>query len=79
VADRVRAAVPRDGSAIVLVAAPGDVDEMLAALGGGGDVLRRSLTPDEVSALQSSLAQTPAASPGPTEEGEAAFEESESS
>ena len=78
-ADRIRAAVPRSWSAIVLIGAPGDVDEMLAALGDGVDVQRRSLTPDEVSALQSSLSATPAASPGHTEEGEASFEESESS
>jgi uncharacterized membrane protein len=75
-ADRIREAVPRAGSAIVLIAAPADVEEMLIALGDGGDVVRRSLTADEVSALESSLAQTPAASPGPSEEGEAAFEES---
>jgi uncharacterized membrane protein len=77
-ADRIRDAVPRSGSAIVLIASPSDVDEMLAAIGSDGDVLRRSLTPDEVAALQSSLAETPAASPGPAKEGEEAFEESES-
>jgi uncharacterized membrane protein len=77
-ADRIRQAVPPSGSAIVLIAAPGDVEAMLGALGDDGDVLRRSLTADEVSALEASLAQTPAASPGPTEEGEAAAEGSDS-
>ncbi len=76
--DRIRDVVPRSGSAIVLIAPPVDVENMLAALGGDGDVVRRSLTADEVAALQSSLSQTPAASAGPTEEGEAAVEQSES-
>ena len=74
-ADRIRDAVPRDGSAIVLIAPASDVDEMLAAIGDGADVLRRSLTPDEVAALESSLGGTPAASAGPTEQGEVASEE----
>jgi uncharacterized membrane protein len=77
-ADRIREAVPRSWSAIVLIAPASDVDEMLAAIGDGADVLRRSLTPDEVAALESSLGGTPAASPGPTEEGEVASEEPES-
>jgi uncharacterized membrane protein len=77
-ADRIRDAVPLSGSAIVVIAPPSDVDEMVAAIGDDGEVLRRSLTAEEVAALQSSLSQTPAASPGPTEAGEAAFEQSES-
>ncbi len=74
-ADRIREAVPCDGSAVVLIASPGDVDEMLAAIGDAADVLRRSLTADEVAALEWSLSGMPAASAGPTEEGEVASEE----
>lgn len=77
-ADRIRDAVPRSGSAIVLISPPSHVDEMVAAIGDDGDVLRRSLTAEEVDALQSSLSETPAASPGPAIAGEAAFEQSES-
>jgi uncharacterized membrane protein len=77
--DQLRAAVPRSGSAIVLIAAACDVDEMLTAIGdSGGEVIRETLTADQAAALQASLSATPAASLGPSEEGEQAIEASES-
>jgi uncharacterized membrane protein len=76
--DRLRTAVPRSGSAIVMIAAAGDVDEMLSAIGGsGGEVVRQTLTADQAAALQASLSTTPAASSGPSEEGEQAIEPAE--
>src|SRR5437588_6943271 len=48
VVDELRAAVPRGGSASVLVAAPDDVDAMIAALEDtGGRVMRRTLGEEE--------------------------------
>jgi uncharacterized membrane protein len=77
-ADRLRAAVPRSGSAIVLIANARDVDELLAAVGEStAEVIRKTLTPDEAADLQASLSASPAASPGPSREGEQAIEESE--
>jgi uncharacterized membrane protein len=76
--DQLRTAVPRSGSAIVLIAAARDVDEMLTAIGdSGGEVIRQTLTADQAAALQASLSATPAASLGPSEEGEQAIEASE--
>jgi uncharacterized membrane protein len=73
--DQLRSAVPRSGSAIVLIAAAEDVDEMLAAIGeSGAQVTRRALTSDEAAALEVSLRGTPVASPGPSLEGEEAAE-----
>jgi|SRR5450755_2790305 uncharacterized membrane protein len=75
--DQLRTAVPRSGSAIVLIAAARDVDEMLTAIGDrGGEVIRQTLTADQAAALQASLSATPAASLGPSEEGEQAIEAS---
>lgn len=77
-ADRVRAAVPRSGSAIVLIAGAEDADEMIAAVGQpSGLAVRRALSAEEVAALQASLSASPAASRGPSLEGEEAVEESE--
>jgi uncharacterized membrane protein len=76
--DQLRAAVPRSGSAIVMIAEPRDVDDMLAAIGdSGGEVIRQSLTDDQVAAVQASLSATPTASPGPSQQGEVAVEASE--
>jgi uncharacterized membrane protein len=76
--DQLRAAVPRSGSAIVLIAAPGDVDDMLAAIGDtDGEVTRQALTADQVAAIQASLSATPTASRGPSWRGEQAIEASE--
>jgi uncharacterized membrane protein len=77
-AERLRAAVPRPGSAIVLIATAHDVDEMVAAIGKTSDqVIRKALTPDESAAVQASLSASPSASPGPSLEGEEAIEASE--
>ena len=74
---QLRDAVPRSGSAIVLIAAPGDVDDMLAAIGDtDGEVTRQPLTADQVAALQATLRATPAASRGPSAQGEQAIEAS---
>lgn len=79
-AERLRAAVPLSGSAIVLIAGAADVDEMIAAIGDtSAQVIRKSLTPDEVESVEASLSATPAASPGPSKAGEEAVEESEAS
>jgi uncharacterized membrane protein len=74
-ADHLRAAVPRSGSAIVLIADADAVNEMIAAIGEtSGQVIRKALTPDEATAVQASLSASPAASPGPSPEGEEATE-----
>jgi uncharacterized membrane protein len=65
-ADQLRTAVPRSSSAIVLIAAPADVDEMLAALDTSHqDVARRTLTADEEAELEASLSATPPAAGEP--------------
>jgi uncharacterized membrane protein len=77
-AERLRAAVPRLSSAVVVIADTSDVDELIVALGAAGaQVTRRALTPDDLAAVQSSLSASPAASPGPSPEGEEAAEASE--
>jgi uncharacterized membrane protein len=77
-AERLRAAVARSGSAIVLFANAKDVDEMIAAIGEtSGHAIRKALTPEEAAAVQVSLSASPAASPGPSPEGEEAVEASE--
>jgi uncharacterized membrane protein len=77
-AERLRAAVPRSASAIVVIAEARDVDQMIAALGaGGGQVTRTALSPQDVAAVKASLSASPAASPGPSLEGEEAVEASE--
>lgn len=65
-ADQLRVAVPRSSSAVVLIAAAPDVDEMLAALGEGAQgVTRQTLTADQVAELEASLSAAPPASPEP--------------
>jgi uncharacterized membrane protein len=77
-AERLRATVPRSGSAIVLIADPSDVDEMIAAIGEtSAQLTRKPLTPEEVAAVQASLSASPAASLGPSPAGEQAVEASE--
>jgi hypothetical protein len=76
--DKVRADVPKGGSAILLIGPAADVDAMLAALeGSGGDTLRESLSDEQVDALTASLAASPVASAGPARQGEVAVEASE--
>jgi uncharacterized membrane protein len=63
-ADQLRDAVPRSSSAIVLIAPAPDVDEMLAALGEGGQsVTRRALNANEAAQLEDALSAAPPASP----------------
>ena len=77
-AERLRASVPRSGSAIVLIARASDVDELIAAIGETStQVVRKALTPDEAAAIQASLSASPATSPGPSPLGEQAVEASE--
>jgi uncharacterized membrane protein len=77
-ADQLRTAVPRSDSAIVLIGPAADVDEMLAAIAErGGEVVRHTFTADEAAVLQASLSEAPAASLGPTVQGEQAVEASE--
>ncbi len=62
--EQLRAAVPRSSSAIVMIASPQLVDEMLAALGGRAqDVTRRTLTPEEQAELEASLSTAPPVDP----------------
>jgi uncharacterized membrane protein len=62
-AEQLRASVPRSSSAIVLIAAAADVDEMVAALGDSAkDVSRRVLTEEQEAALQASVGSAPPAS-----------------
>jgi uncharacterized membrane protein len=56
---RLRTLVPRSSSAIVLIAAAGDADEMLTAVGEGRDTIRRTLTADQAAALEAALSATP--------------------
>jgi uncharacterized membrane protein len=63
-ADRLRDAVPRSSSAIVLIAPAADVDEMLAALGHSAQkVTRRTLSADESAQLELALSAAPPAQP----------------
>ena len=70
--DDLRAAVPKGSSAIVLIAEPADVNDMLAALGeADGDIVRRPLSDTELATIEKALSDAPAASPGPRLEGDA--------
>jgi uncharacterized membrane protein len=63
--DEVRADVPVKSSAIVLLAAPEHVDEMVAALEGDkrhGELVRRHLSDEMVAELQQAVASSPPAS-----------------
>jgi uncharacterized membrane protein len=64
--DEVRADVPQKSSAIVLLAAPSHVDEMVAALEGHKDtqLVRRRLSDDVARSLQDAVASSPDASSG---------------
>jgi uncharacterized membrane protein len=66
VADLVRDAVPASSSAIVSVASATEIDELLAALGPSAtDTVRRTLSDEDVAALEAALAQTPPPAPAP--------------
>jgi uncharacterized membrane protein len=78
-AERLRAAVPSPGSGIMLIAESNDVDELVAALGAASkDVARSALSAEDAATLKASLSASPAASTGPSEEGEEAVEASDS-
>jgi len=63
----------------MLIAESNDVDELVAALGAAGkDVARSALSAEDAAALEASLSASPAASTGPSEEGEEAVEASDS-
>jgi uncharacterized membrane protein len=63
-AEKLRDAVPRGSSAIVLIASSAEVNEMLAALGDDAQsVTRRTLTADEAAELELALSAAPPASP----------------
>jgi uncharacterized membrane protein len=63
-ADQLRVVVPKSSSAVVLIASPPDVDEMVAALGDSAQgVTRKSLTAEEAAALEASLSTAPPVSP----------------
>ncbi len=66
--NELREAVPKDHSAIALLAEPAHVDDMLSALGDSSDatVVRRPLSAEQASALIAAVAADPPASPGPT-------------
>ena len=77
-ADYIRAAVPRGGSALIVIADAQEVDAFLAAIDDPhARITRRTLTSQEVAALQTSLRDAPAVSAGPLAAGEEAVEESE--
>jgi uncharacterized membrane protein len=76
--DELRAAVPRPGSAIVMIAEAPEIDEMLIALGeSGGELIRHTLSADQAAALRASLSATPDAADRPSPAGEQAREASE--
>jgi len=62
--DQLRAAMPRSSSAVVLIAAALDVDDMLAALRESArSVVRHPLSADQAAQLEASLGTAPLASP----------------
>jgi uncharacterized membrane protein len=70
--EELRDAVPREKSAIALLAAPEHVDAMLAALHEKHEsVLRRTLTVGQAAAILASVSSAPRASSGPSRAGEA--------
>lgn len=61
-AEQMREAVPRGSSAIVMIAAPGEVEELVAAVGdGAAETVRRVLADAEASAIEASLGGAPPA------------------
>jgi hypothetical protein len=61
-AEQMRDAVPRGSSAIVMIAAPAEVDELIGAVGdGAAETARRALTEEESAAIEAALGDAPAA------------------
>ena len=68
-----RSTVPKNSSAIVMIAPTDHVDAMLAALGDPeADVVRRTLSDGQMAEIEEALHDTPFAAPAPTVEGGAA-------
>ncbi len=64
--DRLRAAIPKSCSAIVLIAPSHDVDEMMTAVGDrANSQVRQALTAEQSAALEAALSTAPPASSGP--------------
>jgi uncharacterized membrane protein len=64
--DEVRADVPLGSSAVLLMASPDHVDAMASAFDGtGGNIVRRSLSPEAARALEDAVAGRPAAAAPP--------------
>jgi uncharacterized membrane protein len=65
--DELRNEVPRGSSAVILMAAPEDVDAMVSALEEyDGRLARHHLASEELQALRSAVAGSPSAAPRPT-------------
>jgi uncharacterized membrane protein len=65
--DELRNEVPEGSSAVILMAAPEDVDAMISALQGhGGRLARHQLTPEAAEALRAAVAGSPSAAPRPS-------------
>ncbi len=65
-ADQLRVVVPKSSSAIVLIAPPEDVDEMLSGLGASGEgVTRQTLDSEQTAQLEASLGEASPGSPQP--------------
>jgi len=64
--EQLRDAIPPSSSAIVMIAQPIEVDELLAAVGkGASETVRRALDDEQTAALQAALSAAPPSAPGP--------------
>ncbi len=64
--------MPKGSSAIVVFADSAHTGELLAILGeSDGEVTRRTLSDEELRVIESAVAAAPAASPGPSMDGDA--------
>ncbi len=65
--DELRSEVPEGSSAVILMAAPEDVDAMVGALAPfGGRLVRHHLTPDGAEVLRAAVAGSPSAAAPPS-------------
>ena len=70
--EQLRAAVPKGSSAIVVLADSAHADELVALVTDGeAQVTRRTLTDEELAAIEAAVAAAPAASAGPNRDGDA--------
>ncbi len=66
--DELRHEVPEGSSAVILMAAPPEVDAMVSALQAhGGRLVRHHLTPEDAETLRAAVAGSPSAAPRPSE------------